>query len=659
MRLPIQGHRAALAFIAVLMLAALVYWPGLSGGFLFDDFVNLDALGRYGGVRDWSSFWLYLTTGSGDPTGRPLAMLSFLIDGQDWPADPQSFKRSNLLLHLLNGALAFFVLSRLGTRAGLEIGHANRAAALGTTLWLLHPLWVSTTLYVVQRQAMLPLTFLLIALLLWDNAWRRLENGRITAAWLWGFVGVGLATACAVLSKANGALTPALLALVWWLIYRPRATSLPQAMAGHSAQLARWSLLVPAALLVLALLSLLPGAISSTADVRPWGFAERLLSQPRALVDYLGLLWLPRQSSFGLAADHFMLSQSLLRPWTTAPALGLVLGLMAVAIHQRQRHPLVSLAVLFFFVGHAMESSFIPLEPYFEHRNYLPAVLLFWPLAAWLTKLERLPDLKRALWLALPLALALLTLLRAQVWGDPARLIAASAENSPDSHRAQLNLAVSEINSGLWHQGRARLADQVDLHPYIEVLALNLIDADCLQGRVPADTLQAASRALASTTRWRAVDFNWFTRQVQRLPSTGCEGLDTATLESLIASAQTNPRIQRKPGAMQDLLSLRGLIALKRNRPDEALRLFNQALAAEPNPDSALMQAAQLGSAGFVEAGLEHLAHYRECCWRQNRPANGMTRVHQWLKWRPGGYYETEFSHLEAALIADIRQKAE
>src|SRR5687768_2841566 len=97
-------RRVALAALLLFAAVALAYWPGLHGGFLFDDYANLDALGRYGGVRDLHSFLYFLTSGEADPTGRPLAQLSFLLDARDWPADPWPFKRSNVLLHLLNGA---------------------------------------------------------------------------------------------------------------------------------------------------------------------------------------------------------------------------------------------------------------------------------------------------------------------------------------------------------------------------------------------------------------------------------------------------------------------------------------------------------------------------------------------------------------------------
>ena len=134
---------AAATVLLMIALAAGIYWPGLYGAFLFDDFANLPSLGRYGGVRDLSSLSWYLTSGIADPTGRPVAMLSFLVDARDWPADPFSFKRTNLIIHLCNGLVLYSVLSALGQRLTSNLTHLRTAALLATAIWLLHPLWMS------------------------------------------------------------------------------------------------------------------------------------------------------------------------------------------------------------------------------------------------------------------------------------------------------------------------------------------------------------------------------------------------------------------------------------------------------------------------------------------------------------------------------------
>ena len=98
----------------VLALAWLVYAPGLSGGFLFDDFANLNALGNHAPIQNLDTLLRYLTSGTADPIGRPLSLASFLLNASDWPNNPGRFLQFNLLLHLANGTLLFALLRQLG-----------------------------------------------------------------------------------------------------------------------------------------------------------------------------------------------------------------------------------------------------------------------------------------------------------------------------------------------------------------------------------------------------------------------------------------------------------------------------------------------------------------------------------------------------------------
>ena len=126
------NRRALLVLLATAALLALALWayrPGLSGDFLFDDFGTLPALGAGGSIDNADALGRYLTSGGGDPTGRPLALASFLVDANDWPADPYPFKHTNMLLHLLNGMLLCWLLLRLGRGLRLAEPLACNAAA--------------------------------------------------------------------------------------------------------------------------------------------------------------------------------------------------------------------------------------------------------------------------------------------------------------------------------------------------------------------------------------------------------------------------------------------------------------------------------------------------------------------------------------------------
>lgn len=664
-----QSLRLA-TFALLIILIGIVYWPALPGTFLFDDGVNLNALGAYGGVTDWNRLLLYLTSGMADPTGRPVSMLSFLIDATDWPAQPGPFKLTNLLIHVLNSALLVRVLCNLGYRAALETRHAERAAVLAGALWALHPLWVSTVAYIVQRQAMLPVTFLLIALLLWDCAWRSLEEGKVRRAWVTGFVGLGLASLCAVLSKANGALTPLLVGLVWWLVYRPSsvghsgATRPPNAdkslrsSPDGATRLALAALVLPSVVLLISLLVMIPGAIDNAQQYRAWSLGERVLSQPRALLDYLGLLWIPRVGSQGLFADDFVVSTSLFSPWTTAPALLALIALVAAAVRAATgRARVLALSLLFFFAGHLMESGWLPLEPYFEHRNYLPAILLFWPLAIWLTsaKADNLRRIRTALSYLLPVVLAFLTLARASIWGDPALLSAQFVQRSPDSPRAQLWQSSREIDAGRFDLAVPRLLKALAQSPAETALAWNLLSAECAAGVAHPEYLALAEHALATTPKWQGLDRDWISERIADVGGNACPHYQPNALLRLLDAAEGNTRIEAIPDWKQDVVGLRGELALALDDVDSANAYFRQSLSIQPRPDMALRIAAHMGNAGHAREALKQLEAFRNQYGAVMPPATGVRRLHNRLLLRQG-YFAHEMDELAAALRASLSE---
>ena len=347
------------AAVALLASIALVYWPGLSGPFFFDDFGNLNVIGAYGSPGRWPGLLYYLTSGNADPIGRPLSLLSFLLDAQHWPADPWPFKRTNLLIHLVNTGLLAWVISRL--QAGLR---RRRPGIAGTPLiplaaaglWGAHPFFVSTTLYVVQREAMLPLTFCLLALLAWDRALQCFAQGRTGAGWRWGVLGVGTATVLATLSKANGGLVPMLVGIAYVCCLRPA-----EGNAARPGDRAAWLCLAGPTLLLLVWLVHFGAEFWPLGQIagREWTLRERLLSEPRAIWSYVGRLLLPRAGGGGLFVDDFPASRGWLVPAATLPAIVALLASVAAAVWARRRYPVLCFAWLFFLGGHVLESTVV------------------------------------------------------------------------------------------------------------------------------------------------------------------------------------------------------------------------------------------------------------------------------------------------------------
>ena len=686
----------ALIFLAVIGIAccALAYWPGLHGAFLFDDYANLPALGAYGPIIHRSTFWQYITSGQADPTGRPLALLSFLLDAHDWPAAPFPFKRTNLLLHLLNGAMLGLLLMRLGKFAIPATTPRRRArialaGMLGASLWMLHPLMVSTTLYIVQREAMLAASFTLLGLLLWLKGRQSLLDGRRLAGWTWMVAGLWGCTLLGLLSKANGLLLPALAMVIEHTILREqitnsRSTGTPALHENwkpepslRAYRKALWLLAGPPALFlaIYLLRAGYLGIIYGISGVRPWTLGERLLTEPRVLIDYLRLLWLPHPFTPGLFNDHVAASTGLLSPASTLPSILAIAALIAGAIALRKRWPLLAGAVLFYFAAQSMESSTLALELYFEHRNYLPAVLMFWPLALWLCEVPQygLPkphqaddgwaapsrsrvSMKGLLSVTILGAMVAMTHARASLWGNSRDQALLWAKLNPDSPRAQAYAAMSEVASGHPERAVERLPRLLARQPDEVQLALNLLSARCALGRVDPPTLQAAARALHTSRDTGSLLASWFGRAISQTHHPECPELSAQAVSSLLGAALTNPNLASQAGRRQDLISLRGQLALTEGDGRKAFTDFNLALVQQVRPTIAFQQAALLGSAGYPDLALQHLDYYESIKDQETEPGFGMPAVHQWVL-RRQNYWPTEMVRLRHTLNADLEAK--
>lgn len=643
--MPIRPSAAAWSAILVATLVAwLVYRPGLGGPFIFDDFANLPSLGETGPVDNWPALARYLTSGHADPTGRPLALASFLLDAHDWPADPWQFKRTNVVLHLANGLLLFTVLARLGRALDWSERRAAVAAVTGASAWMLHPFFVSTTLYVVQREAMLPATFTLISLMGYLTSRQAAAVGAIRPAALGLLSTVGVCTLLAGLTKANGILIPLLVLTVHFVM--PAKPYLRR-----FDRLCAWTLVPPGLIVLLALCWTAIGALGDPPiPLRGWSVMQRLLTEPAILWDYMAQLWLVQPTSSSLLHDDVAVATRWNSPWYTMLAVATWGAVTVAACIGRRRAPALAAGLLFFLAGHLIESTAIPLELYFEHRNYLPSLLLFWYPGALLGAVRSNARIA-AMLAAVCTLLGSLTYTLSRTWGEPIIQAAEWAHTHPDSPRAQAYAAQMYSSAGQTSLARAtieRAARRFDAEPQV---ALNLIDIHCQSGSVTnADVRYAELSFLKAQREPGPLLLSWMTRAAERVRNGSCQGLTRDDLERILVNATNNPRIFSVAGRRQDIDHLYGMLALKWNQPDQALTWFDTALEALPTPQAALRQAAELGKAGYPAEGLRHLDFYATL--PQETPAgwrDGMPWLHQLVLSRQD-YWSNEAAHLRQTL---------
>jgi hypothetical protein len=439
------------ALLATFALTLMVYWIGLSGPLIFDDVQNLTPLAEWTqGARGWTS--VVFGNGSG-LFGRPIAMGSFLLNAMWLGPDVWGFKLVNVLLHLVNGALVFALFSGFARHDAVirdQPAARHWLPWLAASVWMLHPLLVSTVLYVVQRMAMLSALFMLLAMLAYLHGRVALSSGERRRAWVLLLLAMPLATVLATLSKENGILAPALCGVMELVLFQPDAG---KRRAWPSRAFIGITLVLPA-LVAIVLTAAQSGRIVGGYANRPFTLVERLLTQPRVLWDYIGSLVLPYGPRLGLYHDDYLVSHGLLDPPSTLFALLAWIGVVVAAFALRRRIPGFALGVGVFLVGQALESTVFPLLMYFEHRNYLPAVGAIWAVTSLLAcaaqslrhRMHHPGRVFGAAAGALVVVLALSTAARAGVWQAQQTILAQSLKYHPLSAWLRMDLAAQAMH---------------------------------------------------------------------------------------------------------------------------------------------------------------------------------------------------------------------
>ncbi|AUN93891.1 hypothetical protein [Pseudazoarcus pumilus] len=422
---------------AALVLLWWVYAPALTGAQFYDDFGNLEGLNR---VTTPEAQKQFVFGGKSGPLGRPVALATFLPHASGWPANGPEILAVNVGIHVANvalvGVLGYLCLGLAGFG-----GPARRSwIAFGAAfLWGAMPLLASTSLIIIQRMTSLAAFFSLLGLIGFVAAYR-LQAARPLLGFVLQFGALGAGTLLAMYTKENGALTP-LFALVIHTLLAPK--TLTDRRLAFLQTLLLWSALIA----ILAYLSPFNREWFTVSERRGWSGYERLQTQMVVLWEYVRAAFLPLPSLYSPFHDHRSVD------YTGWPALlGFLAwaGVVALCVWLKRTKAVVwpLFAVMWFLIGHLLESTIVMLEIYFEHRNYLPLYGACLALAVGAASvqgaLKRIGPMLFGAYAAIQLAvlLALTTF-----WGDPDRSAELWAHENPASSRASVHLALRAIDA--------------------------------------------------------------------------------------------------------------------------------------------------------------------------------------------------------------------
>jgi len=441
---PTTAYRRTELFLilAILAIVCIAYYPGLNGPLLLDDYGSVIP----SKISELSFAELFRVATSNDSGifGRSIPVITFALNFHFWPDSVYALKFMNLAIHLFNSVLVLFFVRTifqiaLPKATPKEINLISIACA---AVWVIHPLQISTTMYVVQRMAMLATTFTLLALLSYIHF---RKSYSLTAS------KVVIASSCvmfftllACLCKENGVLVFLYILVLEISLFRFQIRENQTKLQLYIL----WAIccFIPLTLGCIVFFHLYDGMMINY-NTRNFDLYQRLMTEPGIIMMYIKMILLPNPNDMQFYYDAY--------PVVTEPNIDSIISLCLISIMflvfiiASRRYSILSIGFGIFLVSHLLESTALPLELVFEHRNYLSilglAIPLVWVVANFTKKigLTYLPAIPLVF---IFLILALQTHSRSVEWGDAVTLKLFSLAADPQSVRARTSLVADFHN---------------------------------------------------------------------------------------------------------------------------------------------------------------------------------------------------------------------
>jgi len=443
------------ALLLLFLLVVIIYANSLNGAWQFDDepnivnnaSVHLRSLDRGSIVKTFYGF-------EQEEIYRPLAYLSFGLNYYLGGIDPRGYHVVNLAIHFLAAVFLLLFIHRTLNLPRLKKAYGRDAyaiALLTAFLWAVNPVQVTAVTYIVQRMASLAGLFYILSLYLYLLG----RTSEVRCKKILFFSLCAATAALAVGTKENAVMIPASIYLYDLILIQDITRKI---FFKHLKYF-----ILPAAILVSLWLvfSFDILSLASSYSERPFTLAERLLTEPRVILFYISLLLYPTYSRLMLNHD-FEISRSLLEPWTTWPAILTIAICIGWAVWVARRKPLPAYCILFFFLNHLIEGSFIPLELIYEHRNYIPSMLLFLPVAIFIIRALGYFSYKKILQFSIVALVAFVLITQGHtvtmynfIFRAPYLLWSDNIAKAPNLSRPHVNLGNILMDQGLYEEAYA------------------------------------------------------------------------------------------------------------------------------------------------------------------------------------------------------------
>ena len=495
-------RNTALGFVLVVITVALYFRVNGYPFVNYDDTLYVTQNLQVQDGLTWNTLrWAFTTYHVG--TWHPLTWLSHALDCQLFGLDPAGPHDVNLLLHVLNVLLLFWVLQR-------ATGYASRSFMVAA-LFALHPMNVEPVVWIAERKTSLSMLFFLLAL----GAYRWYVADRKARR----YVVVAVLFALGLLAKPQIITFPFVL-LLWdyWPLERIALRSSPFALhqsslkeisgekriANGEQPLSEWQLVwekIP--LFALAAISAALTMSALRADNTKVSYPLSLRVE-YALVSYVQYickaLWPARLAAFYPHPEYIPL-------WQAALAALLLALVTAAAFAARRRQPYLLVGWLFFL------GTLVPMLGFegvgYQGRQgiadryaYLSSIGLFlmicWGLAEWATR-KRLPAVAlRSVSIAVLVALGLVASRQVGYWRDNVTLWTHAIHVTQNNFLAENNLGKALLSEGRVAEGVSHFFRAVTIYPDDPVGNMNIGIYEQQQGNL-SDAIERYKKTVRLT----------------------------------------------------------------------------------------------------------------------------------------------------------------
>jgi tetratricopeptide (TPR) repeat protein len=454
-------HPIWLPALALIAATTLVYLNSFSGAFLFDDTYVI--LGNPSIAKLWP-VWEAMAAPKRSPVrDRPVVNYTLALTYALGGLQPEAYHAGNLFIHLGCALLLFGVLRRTFARpvCPSPVRAASESLAFAAALlWAVHPLQTESVTYITQRCESL------MGFFYFGVIYCLIRSVSSCRAPIWQTAAV-VSCALGMGCKASMVTAPVVAALYDRVFL---------ASSWKEIREKRWKLYAGffASWLILACLL----AVTPYEDIKTYTPVAYALSQPRAIVHYLRLVFFPHP----LCLDYGWKASA--TAGEIVPAALIILALLGATVWASARRPALGFALSAFFLLLAPTSSLMPLEDIlFEHRMYLPlAALLALVVIGVHLLLRRLVPANGprrifgAFLVCVPVVLlAISTVLRNADYASPVGMWEKVLALRPDNYRARMHLGNALLKEGnplgAIAAYRASLVSKPDYYPSFYNLA--------------------------------------------------------------------------------------------------------------------------------------------------------------------------------------------